>query len=105
MKTHGDRGWESFPSYLGVVIPRVLAFLAERNLKITFFIVGRDAASPKNQELLHSIYAAGHEIGNHSFSHEPWFHLYSDDQVESEVARAEEHIERIVGRKPVGFRG
>lgn len=105
MKTHGDRGWESFPSYLHVVIPRVLAFLAERQLKITFFIVGRDAASPKNHELLHSIYAAGHEIGNHSFSHEPWFHLYSDEQVESEVSRAEENIERIVGRKPVGFRG
>jgi len=24
MKTHGDAGWELFPSYLDIVIPRVL---------------------------------------------------------------------------------
>ena len=39
MKTHGDPGWESFPSYLDVVVPRVLEFLEERELIITFFIV------------------------------------------------------------------
>ena len=44
MRTHGDAGWESYPSYLDLVVPRVLRALAERDLKITFFIVGRDAA-------------------------------------------------------------
>ena len=24
MKTHGDAGWEAFPSYLDIVVPRVL---------------------------------------------------------------------------------
>jgi len=62
MKTHGDAGWDSFPSYLDVVVPRVLAFLKERNLKITFFIVGQDAALEKNREAIASIAAAGHEI-------------------------------------------
>ncbi len=33
MKTHGDEGWESFPSYLDVVVPRVLDLLAKRNLR------------------------------------------------------------------------
>ena len=47
MKTHGDAGWESFPSYLDVVVPRVLQFLKERDLTITFFIVGQDAALEK----------------------------------------------------------
>ena len=28
MKTHGDPGWESLPSYLALVVPRVLDFLA-----------------------------------------------------------------------------
>ena len=50
MKTHGDAGWESFPSYLDLLVPRVLAFLKERNLKITFFIVGQDAALEKNRD-------------------------------------------------------
>ena len=75
MKTHGDAGWESFPSYLDVVVPRALEFLKAKGLSITFFIVGQDAALDKNRESLRSIAAAGHEIGNHSFNHEPWLHL------------------------------
>ena len=29
MKTHGDAGWETFPSYLDVAVPRILDLLAE----------------------------------------------------------------------------
>ena len=77
MKTHGDAGWDSFPSYLDIVVPRLLQFLEQRDLKITVFVVGQDAALEKNHDALASISAAGHEIGNHSFHHEPWLHLYS----------------------------
>ena len=105
LKTHGSPGWESFPTYLDVVVPRVLNFLEKRNLAITFFVVGQDAALEKNREALAAISRAGHEIGNHSFHHEPWLHLYSEGQIESELARAEEHIERATEQKPVGFRG
>src|ERR671922_86088 len=95
----------SFPSYLDLVVPRVLSFLKARNLTITFFIVGQDAALEKNGEALAAISSAGHEIGNHSFHHEPWLHLYSEPQIETELASAEEHIERATGQKPIGFRG
>lgn len=105
MKTHGDPGWESFPSYLDILTPRVLDFLKEWNLTITVFIVGQDAALDKNRDALAAIAAAGHEIGNHSFHHEPWLHLYSEQQIEAELASAEEHIERATGQKPIGFRG
>jgi len=105
MKTHGDQGWESFPSYLDVVVPRVLKFLAERNLKITFFIVGQDATLPKNHTALKSLADAGHEIGNHSFHHEPWLHLYTPQEVSEEFTRAEEAIELATGAHPRGFRG
>ncbi|MFM9961962.1 MAG: polysaccharide deacetylase family protein [Planctomycetaceae bacterium] len=105
MKTHGDAGWDSFPSYLDIVVPRFLEFLAQRDIKITVFVVGQDAALEKNHEALASIRAAGHEIGNHSFHHEPWLHLYSREQINDELARAEEHIERVTGELPVGFRG
>ena len=105
MKTHGDAGWESFPSYLDAVVPRILAFLEERGLRITFFVVGQDAALEKNHRAIRSIAEAGHEIGNHSFSHEPWLHLYTEQQIESELARTEELIEHITRQKPVGFRG
>ncbi len=105
MKTHGDAGWETFPSYLDVVVPRALTFLAERKLKITFFIVGQDAALEKNAEALAQISAAGHEVGNHSFHHEPWLHLYPEAEIEAELAEAEEAIERVTGQRPIGFRG
>ncbi len=105
MKTHGDAGWEIFPSYLDVVAPRVLSFLKERNLQITFFVVGQDAALEKNHAALKSLAEAGHEIGNHSFNHEPWLHIYTEQQIESEFARSEEAIEKATGRKPIGFRG
>ena len=105
MKTHGDAGWESFPSYLDIVVPRVLNFLQERDQKITFFIVGQDAALEKNHAALASISAAGHEIGNHSFHHEPWLHLYTEQQIEDEIAQAETAIERATGQRPTGFRG
>ena len=84
---------------------RVLAFLKERNLKITFFIVGQDAALEKNREAIASIAAAGHEIGNHSFNHEPWLHLYSKEQLVEEFEKTETAIEDVTGKRPVGFRG
>lgn len=104
LKTHGD-AWEHFPSYLDVVVPRVLQFLKERDLSITFFIVGQDAALAPNHAVLRSIAEAGHEIGNHSFHHEPWLHLYSEKEVETELALAEESIAAATGVRPMGFRG
>lgn len=105
LKTHGDAGWSDYPSYLGMAVPRILDFLRQEGLTITFFIVGQDAAMPEHQTVLPSIPRAGHEIGNHSFQHEPWLHLYSETEVEEEIARAEEAIERAVGVRPIGFRG
>ncbi len=105
MKTHGDAGWETFPSYLNIVVPRVLAFLKDRQLKITFFIVGQDAALEKNREAIASIAAAGHEIGNHSFNHEPWLHLYSKEELTNEFDKTETALLNVTGKRPTGFRG
>ena len=105
MKTHGDAGWEALPSYLDLVVPRVLRLLREKKLTITFFVVGLDAEQAENHQALRSIAADGHEIGNHSFHHEPWLHLYSPLQLETEIEKAEKSIELATGRRTVGFRG
>jgi peptidoglycan-N-acetylglucosamine deacetylase len=105
MKIHGDDGWESLPSYLDVLVPRALDLLARHGLQITFFLVGQDAALAENQESLGALAAAGHEIGNHSFRHEPWLHRYSDAELDDELARAEAAIEGATGVHPLGFRG
>lgn len=105
MKTHGDSGWEAFPSYLDVVVPRALEFFKERNFDLTFFVVGQDAALPQNHDAIRSIAEAGHEIGNHSFNHEPWLHLYSKTELVKEFERSEEAIQQVTGNRTRGFRG
>ena len=105
MKTHGNNAWQAFPSYFDIAVPRILEYLDKRKLKISFFIVGQDAALEKNQALLRSIAVAGHEIGNHSFNHEPWLHLYEESDLDKELERAEQAIEAATGVKPIGFRG
>lgn len=105
LKTHGDPAWSALPSYLDLLIPRVLHFLAERRLQITFFVVGQDAAAAQHADLLRAIATTGHELGNHSFHHEPWLHRYSAAQIDEELARTEDALVRITGRRPVGFRG
>lgn len=105
MKIHGDQGWEGYPSYLGTVVPRVLTLFRELQLSITFFVVGKDAELEVNHEALRMIPAAGHEVGNHSYLHESWMHLYSDAQLKTELDAAERFIERGTGVRPTGFRG
>jgi peptidoglycan-N-acetylglucosamine deacetylase len=105
LKTHGDVRWRSLPSYLEVVTPRILDILRRHGLTTTFFVVGQDAALESHRDVLASIADAGHEIANHSFHHEVWFHLHSEDRIAQEIALAEEHIQQATGRRPVGFRG
>src|SRR3954468_11447191 len=75
LKTHGDRGWESYPSYLDTVVPRFVDLLSDVGLRITVFVAAQDAPIRSNHDALARLTAAGHGVGNHSFHHEPWLHL------------------------------
>ncbi|HEU4698536.1 MAG TPA: polysaccharide deacetylase family protein [Gemmatimonadales bacterium] len=105
LKTHGDPAWERRPSYLPTFFPLALDALDELGIAITFFIVGLDAAAPANAGVLREVTARGHEVGNHSYEHEPWLHLYPRERIVDEIARAEQAIEAATGQRPVGFRG
>ena len=74
-----------------------------RDLFVTFFLVGRDAET--DADAFAALAAAGHEIGNHSFRHEPWLHRYSEAELDDELARAEEALVASTGVRPRGFRG
>ncbi len=105
LKIHGDPGWQSRPSYLDAFVPYMLEVLERERLAITFFIVGADAAEARNQDPLRSLVQAGHEVGNHSFEHEPWLPLYTREQLEREVRDTDDAIEAATGVRPTGFRG
>jgi len=105
MKVHGDEGWETFPSYLDVVLPITLDVLDKLDIKITFFVVGQDAAIEKNHKVLRMIVDRGHEIANHSFHHESWLKTYSKEKIEDEIRIAEEAILKATGKRTNMFRG
>ena len=105
MKVHGDEGWETFPSYLDVFLPLVLDTLDKLDIKITFFVVGQDAANPKNHAVLRSIVDRGHEVGNHSFHHESWLKTYTKEKIEKEIEMAEDAIYAATGQRTNMFRG
>ena len=105
LMVHAEPTWVDYPSYLPTLVPRVLDFLDERSLRITFFIVGQDATLPGHAELLAEIVRRGHRIANHSHDHKPWLHRYTPREFSEELDRAEEAIEAATGEKTIGFRG
>ena len=105
MKIHGDEGWDQYPSYFSIFVPHILNVLDELNLKITFFIVGKDTESEENRKYLRMITERGHEVGNHSYHHESWLQTYSYEKIEKEIIDAENAIYETTGQRPKGFRG
>ena len=105
LKTYGDPAWKTLPTYLPVVVPRLLELFETYRIEGTVFVVGQDTEVDENAESLAAIAAAGHEIGNHSFNHEPWLHEYSRSQIVDELSRTEEGLLRVTGERPYGFRG
>lgn len=105
MKSHGDPGWESHPSYLSTFCPIILEELDQLDVTITFFLVGSDTARDENAPHFRSLADAGHEMGNHSFEHDPWLHVHPEQHLEADIVRAHQAILQATGLEPVGFRG
>ncbi|GAB2864820.1 polysaccharide deacetylase family protein [Lentzea nigeriaca] len=105
LKTHGDPGWESRPSFLATAVPRLLDVFGEHRLTTTVFVVGADAERDDGAQAVRDVVAAGHEVANHSWGHEPWLHRYSRSELEAELVRAEDAIVAAGAPRPVGFRG
>jgi peptidoglycan/xylan/chitin deacetylase (PgdA/CDA1 family) len=81
--------------------PAVLEALAEARVQATFFVLGRTARD--QAALLRETRAAGHVIGNHSFSHKhPW--LMSRQNAASEVRDGADAIADVLGERPTWYR-
>ena len=105
LKTHGDPTWQSRPSYLEALVPRMLEVFDAHSITATVFVVGADAAREDGQKAVAAINEAGHEVGNHSYEHEPWLHTYERGRLEEELARTEDAIVGAGAPRPRGFRG
>ena len=105
MRAHGIEGWQECPSYYERIIPQIIDLTENLGVKITAFAIGKDAENPANAEWLRKLVEHGHEVGNHSYWHEPWLHTYTDEELDADVASAEEAILAATGVRPTGFRG
>lgn len=79
----------------------VLAVLAEKNVKATFFMIGENMA--RHPQAAQRIAAAGHELGNHSYSHRR-FLLRSPAFIAREIEDTNALIRAAGYHGPIHFR-
>ncbi len=79
--------------------PMLLELLAQHQVSATFFLVGKYAVH--QQTLVRQIQAAGHLIGNHSWTH-PNLSLANLAQTRTELERTSHELEQTLGT-PVRF--
>jgi peptidoglycan/xylan/chitin deacetylase (PgdA/CDA1 family) len=82
--------------------PRILNILREKNVKATFFVIGKKAE--KYPELLRQMETDGHIIANHSYSHHYLIALFSTFRLKKDLARCTEVISSVTGKTPLFFR-
>lgn len=82
-------------------IDEILSILKKYNVKATFFLLGSWADD--YPEEVQKIYDAGHEIGNHSYSHNDMPSM-SYEKILLDIQKCNETIRNITGCSPTLFR-
>ena len=81
--------------------PAILDILKQKKVPAAFFVVGVNAE--KNPDLVRRIYAEGHELGNHTYSH-PNIAATSPERTRLELSSTERIIEHAAGVSTILFR-
>ncbi|SFA73411.1 MULTISPECIES: polysaccharide deacetylase family protein [unclassified Bacillus (in: firmicutes)] len=81
-------------------LPNMLAVLKKHKVHASFFLEGRWVK--ENPDLAKMIADAGHEIGNHSYTH-PNMKQLSNDKIREQIAKTNEVIEATTGENCVWF--
>jgi peptidoglycan/xylan/chitin deacetylase (PgdA/CDA1 family) len=81
--------------------PKLLDLLAAHHIKVTFFLIGENAA--EHPDIVAREVREGHEVGNHSWSH-PNLGKMSDDGIRSQLHRTDEAIRNAAGVAPTLLR-
>ena len=98
-------------------LPRAAKLFAARGLRVTWFVVGRDADAElahttprdratrgRNAERLAALVAAGDELGNHSYAHPYEMARLAAPVAFAEIADCDRVLRRILGGPVRGFR-
>lgn len=97
-----ERGkWDSRECRVEVNVDRILALLAEHDVKATFFTLGWVAQ--RYPELVRRIVRGGHELASHGYGHERVSDL-SESEFFEDICRAKTLLEDIGGVRVQGYR-
>ncbi|MGY3679728.1 peptidoglycan/xylan/chitin deacetylase (PgdA/CDA1 family) [Streptomyces sp. TE33382] len=78
--------------------PRLLDILKEKKVHATFFLLGKNHVL-KHPDTVQRIQDEGHEVANHTWSHE----ILTDkkpDEIRAELKKTQDAIAKITGKKP-----
>lgn len=84
------------------ITPELLKTLDLYNVKAAFFCVGKQIEN--NPELLKELNQKGHIVGNHTWSHDKWFDLFSSKKMKIEIEKTNNLIFEIINKKVKLFR-
>ncbi|MBX3253841.1 MAG: polysaccharide deacetylase family protein [Chitinophagaceae bacterium] len=82
--------------------PEILKVLKEHNVQAAFFCIGKKIR--ENEVLLKQVHEEGHIIGNHSYSHDLWFDLFSSRKMTEDIRMMSDAMQKVIGLKPKLFR-
>lgn len=85
-----------------VYTPQILSILSKYNIKATFFVIGKKVE--KHPDLLKQIYAEGHTIGNHSFSHSNLLPTFTTSKLIKDIDECNKVIEHTIHQPVLFFR-
>ena len=81
---------------------KLLDILKDNDTKAVFFCIGRKIQG--NEAILERMVREGHIIGNHSFTHNTFFDLYSSGRMTEELKATNLAIHHATGLSPLFFR-
>jgi len=93
--------WDSYPSILPEATKNILAFLAARRIRATFFILGYCAR--RHPDLVESIARAGHEIAYHTDNHQ-LLYSHGPQDFQEDLQRGTTLLAELCDRQIHGFR-
>lgn len=97
-----DRKTIADPSFFSTA-DRFFSFANKYDFKYTIFIIGKDLENPEVSARIRSWSEGGHEIGNHSLTHNPNLGNLPRPEMEYEVVKSHEVIAKCIGHEPRGF--
>lgn len=85
-------------------VRRLLDLFEAFDLRATLFVIGHDVERSAHAALLEEATSAGHELGNHTYSHHYDLPDRGRRAINDDIARGEEAIAGVTGERPVGYR-